>query len=583
MSGRIPQQFIDDLISRVDIVEVIDARVPLRKAGREYVARCPFHEEKTPSFTVSPDKQFYHCFGCGAHGTAIGFLMEYEHLDFPEAVAELAARVGLEVPREGGGGQQRQEPDLHAVLQEAAAWYRRQFREHPKGAQAAAYLKRRGVSGAIAAEYGLGYAPPGWDHLLRALGPERRAALLAAGLLIEKSGGGVYDRFRDRIMFPIRDARGRVVAFGGRVLGDETPKYLNSPETAVFHKGRMLYGLYEARQAVRKLERLLVVEGYMDVIQLACHGIRYACATLGTATTTQHVQALFRLVPEVVFCFDGDRAGREAAWRALENALPAMTAGRQARFLFLPEGEDPDSLVRKENQEGFEARIEKAVTLSTFFYDQLSRQVDIGSIDGRARLVELARPYLSKIPRGVFRVMMLERLAELARLDRDTLEAVLAQGQAGGLRAAQIPARRGKGRQLSLVRQAVTLLLHAPQLAAEAGDPQRFRALALPGIELLIEMLELLQENPQFTTGNLLEHWRGHSHGAHLARLAREPQPLGPEDMAREFAQVLARLDRQRLVQEIEHLSRQPDLDESGKARLKALLLERRKFDDRPL
>ncbi len=580
MAGRIPQQFIDDLISRVDIVEVIDARIPLRKAGREYVARCPFHDEKTPSFTVSPEKQFYHCFGCGAHGTAIGFLMAYEHMEFPEAVEVLAARVGLEVPHSQAAAPARSGPDLYGVLQAAADWYRRQLREHPGREAAVAYLKRRGVRGEIAAEFGLGYAPPGWDHLLPALGAPHRPALLAAGLLIEKESGGHYDRFRERIMFPIRDQRGRVIAFGGRVLGEGTPKYLNSPETPVFHKGRELYGLYEARQAVRHLERLLVVEGYMDVIMLACHGIRYACATLGTATTTTHIQRLFRLVPEVVFCFDGDRAGREAAWRALENALPLMGEGRQARFMFLPEGEDPDSVVRRENQAGFEARIANAVTLSAFFYDHLCAQVDISSIDGRARLVELARPYLSKLPRGVFRHMMTQRLAELARMEGTALAALLegkeAEGRGG---AAAGPASSQRGGELSLVRRAITLLLHQPALAADAGDPGRFRALDQPGMELLIEMLELLQKNPHFNTGTLLEHWREHRYGKHLARLAQVPEPLGAAEVAREFTDVLRGLDRQRLSREIEILSAKADLDTAGKQRLRALLEEKKNFD----
>ncbi|MFQ5488299.1 MAG: DNA primase [Gammaproteobacteria bacterium] len=579
MAGRIPQQFIDDLISRIDIVEVVDARVPLRKAGRDYVARCPFHDEKTPSFTVSQEKQFYHCFGCGAHGTAIGFLMEYDHMDFPEAVEDLAARVGMEVPRhKAAAGEVRQGPDLYGVLKEAAAWYRRQLREHPKGEAAVTYLKERGVSGETAAEFGLGYAPPGWDHLLPALGKAHKQALLAAGMLIEKEGGGCYDRFRDRIMFPIRDQRGRVMAFGGRVLGDDTPKYLNSPETAVFHKGRELYGLYEARQALRHLERLLVVEGYMDVIMLACHGIRYACATLGTATTTQHVERLFRLVPEVVFCFDGDRAGREAAWRALENTLPAMGEGRQARFMFLPEGEDPDSLVRQENQGGFEARIETAVTLSAFFYDNLCQRVDTSNIDGRARLVELARPYLSKLPRGVFRHMMTERLAELARLDGRALAGMLGEGPAPVGRPVRVSQRPG-GKEMSLVRRAVVLLLHQPALAREAGEPGQLRGLDLPGVDLLIEMLELLQENPHFNTGTLLEHWREHRYGAHLTRLAQQEEHLKAEDMVREFADVLQRLRAQRIVQEIETLYRKPSLEEADKRRLQALLAEKKKSD----
>ena len=579
MAGRIPQQFIDDLIARVDIVEVIDARVPLRKAGREHVARCPFHDEKTPSFTVSQTKQFYHCFGCGAHGTAIGFLMEFDHMDFVEAIHELASQVGMTVPETRATATDKSaalSQGLYECLEQVAQWYRGQLRTHPEGKVAADYLKGRGVSGEIAAEFGLGYAPPGWDHLAPALGQGAKASLQAAGMLISKEGGGHYDRFRDRIMFPIRDQRGRVIAFGGRVLRDETPKYLNSPETPVFHKGRELYGLYEARQAVRHLERLVVVEGYMDVIILAQYGIHYAVATLGTATSSRHVERLLRLVPEVVFCFDGDRAGREAAWRALENTLPVMREGAQVRFLFLPEGEDPDSLIRQENQARFEQRIAAAVTLSSFFYEYLQRQVDTQTIDGRARLVELARPYLSKLSPGVFRHLMMARLAELARMENTALSTLLAAGS-----QPQVPPPRRPGRQaqprMSLVRMAVFLLLHRPELARQAGEPQRFTGLDLRGMSLLMSMLELLQQNPHFSTGTLLEHWRDDPSGPFLARLVQQELLITPEEMEQEFVDVLRRLDLQRIEQQIVRLNSTPRAawSDEEKAELQQLLRDK--------
>ena len=426
MSGRIPQAFIDELLTRTDIVDVIDARVPLKKAGREYKACCPFHNEKTPSFTVSQVKQFYHCFGCGAHGSAISFLMDYEHMEFVEAVEDLAHMAGLDVPREAAAGPATQSPTqpLYALLEEVSRYYRQQLRSHPQAARAIDYLKQRGLTGDIAARFDIGFAPPGWDNLARALGGDAasRAALLETGLLIERpDGGGVYDRFRDRIQFPIRDRRGRTIGFGGRVLGNDSPKYLNSPESSIFHKGRELYGLYEARKAVRHLERILVVEGYMDVVALAQFDINYAVATLGTSTTPDHLERLYRTVPEVVFCFDGDRAGRAAAWRALENALPVLTDGREARFLFLPEGEDPDTLVRKTGKDEFENLITHSVHLSDFLFDHLSSQVDTASIDGRARLVDLARPLLSRLPDSIFRQLMLERLAQIARTDSSHL------------------------------------------------------------------------------------------------------------------------------------------------------------------
>lgn len=581
MSGRIPQSFIDDLTARIDIVELIDGYVALRKAGREYVARCPFHDEKSPSFTVSPEKQFYHCFGCGAHGTAIGFLMEYARLDFVEAVRELAARAGLPMPRlgDGGGKTEAEDAGLYAVLEDAAAWFRRQLREHARGPAAIDYLKSRGLNGEAAAEFGLGYAPAGWDGLLQALGerygPER---LLAAGLVIRRDQGGHYDRFRDRIMFPIRDGRGRVIAFGGRVLGDDTPKYLNSPETAVFHKGRELYGLYEARKATRNPERLLVVEGYMDVVMLARHGVTYAVATLGTATTPHHLERLFRLVPELVFCFDGDRAGRQAAWRALEGALPAVREGRQARFMFLPEGEDPDSLVRKEGREGFEKRLANAVTLSAFFYDGLRQQADTSTIDGRARLAELARPYLARVAPGVFRHMMIGRLAELTRMDAATLGAMIGGEPAARQQPARRPPTRGSQRTVaSLSRKAITLLLRKPVLAQQHCDINWLKELEIPGIPILLEMLDLLRLNPHLNTASMLERWRDHEYGRHLARLAQEEALIPPESLDTEFADVMKGLRGRYLDQRIDRLREKPltELSEEEKAALRQLLAEK--------
>ncbi len=545
MAGRIPQEFIDELLGRVDLVEVIEARVPLRKAGREYVACCPFHNEKTPSFTVSPVKQFYHCFGCGAHGNAIGFLLEYEHMEFVEAVEELAAGVGLTVPREAASRRGGPGPDLYAVLERAAGVYREALRAHPAAGRARTYLEARGLDAAVTEDYGLGYAPPGWDHLLGALGAdaEGRRRLLAAGLAVARDGGGAYDRFRDRVMFPIRDRRGRTIAFGGRVLGEGTPKYLNSPETPVFHKGRELYGLYEAQRALRRLPRLLVVEGYMDVIALAQHGIRYAVATLGTATTGEHLERIFRVTPEVVFCFDGDRAGRQAAWRALEASLPALRGGRQVGFLFLPEGEDPDTLVRREGGEAFERRIAQCVPLSRFLYEELEGRADTTSMDGRARLVELARPLLARVPEGVFRELLVDGLAERARVERAQARRWLQEGRppaaprAPGSGLARVHAR-------SPVRRALALLLHRPGLAAEVGaEPERFRGLERKGIDLLVQLLEMLREHPHLNTAAVLERWRGTEAGRHLERLAAVPLEVPEAGLAQELRDTLAKLE----------------------------------------
>lgn len=560
MAGRIPSSFIDELLARVDIVDVIDSRVPLKKTGREYTVCCPFHNEKTPSFTVSPDKQFYHCFGCSAHGSALGFLMDYEHMEFVEAVEELAAGVGMTVPREAGlasgdGGHQ----NLYEVMEKVAGFYTRQLRQH---SQATEYLKGRGLSGEIAARFELGFAPPGWNNLSTALADEgvSQAQLVQTGMLVKKDGDGYYDRFRDRIMFPIRDRRGRVVAFGGRLLsGGDTqgdaqknaagPKYLNSSETAIFHKGRELYGLYQARKAERKLERLLVVEGYMDVVALAQFGVNNAVATLGTATTREHLQRLFRVVPQVVFCFDGDRAGREAAWRALKNALPVLAEGRQIDFMFLPEGEDPDTLVRQEGRVDFEVRVADAAPFSDYFFGEMVEMVDLSNIDGRARLVERARPLLAKLPDGVFRYMMVVRLAEIAQVDPVALADF-----GSGVTPRRVVRPPTPGGVPSTVRQAIQLLLHRPVLAQHFGDDSILQELDLPGLPLLRQLVELLRRSPHFSCGSIVEHWRDEEIGRHLARLAVQPLMVPEAGLEVEFRDVVAKLVSQRDEQRLDGL-----------------------------
>jgi DNA primase len=523
--------------------------------------------------------------------------MDYDHLEFVDAVHELASRLGIQVPETGGVSvAQPQTQGIYQVLEMVAKFYRRQLKEHEQSSRVIDYLRQRGLNGEVAAEYGLGFAPPGWDTLATALiqmqsgvsSSHISQSLLDAGLLIEKSASGHqpgrrYDRFRDRVMFPIRDTRGRVVGFGGRVLGDDTPKYLNSPETAVFHKGRELYGLYEARKAERKLVRLLVVEGYMDVIMLACHGIRYAVATLGTATTPEHLERMFRQVPEVVFCFDGDRAGREAAWRALENVLPVVGEGRQARFMFLPDGEDPDSLVRQEGRDLFESRVAGAVPLSTFFFDALSARVDIQSIDGYVRLVELARPLLSKMQGGVFRREMIALLAERTRMSSRELLAELGETSQPGRKTERISGY-SKNKQPSLVRTAITLLLQFPRLAREAKDIQVLRGLDRPGLGLLLEMLELLQARPHLNTAALLEHWRQRDEWRYLQQLAAQELLLAGEAQAEgEFVAALGRLCRQARDQRLEALhgrSMLPDgLSDAEKAELKQLHSDSRRED----
>jgi DNA primase len=549
MAGRIPQSFIDDLLDRADIVEVVDRRVKLKKTGKNYSARCPFHDEKTPSFSVNPDKQFYYCFGCGAGGNALGFLMDYENMDFPRAVETLADSVGLKVPREAAAPSQAQKSqrELYPLMEEVANYYKQQLRQHPQRAEAVDYLKGRGLDGMIAKQYGLGFAPPGWDNLLKAIGTDetRKTQLLKTGMVVTNEAGRSYDRFRHRVVFPIHDQRGRVIAFGGRVLGDDKPKYLNSPETEIFHKGRELYGLYQARQANRSLERIIVVEGYMDVIALAQHGISYATATLGTATSQAHLEKIYRLCPEVVFCFDGDDAGRKAASRALENALPCMQDGRQAKFLFLPEGEDPDTLVRARGAEHFQHLIANATPLEQFLFDSLGEGLDLESMDGRARLSKLATPLLARIPTGVYRQLMFQSLAQRTGLETGELQELVeisppAHEQAPPAETRSRPRQRNAlaspPRGFSnLAQSAIALLLHQPDIAAQVNDLNALRDLEGEDMALLLELLELLKRRPESNTAMILGHWYGSPTGERLNHLASQERLIPAEGIEKQF------------------------------------------------
>ncbi|MES9970978.1 MAG: DNA primase [Candidatus Thiodiazotropha sp.] len=545
MAGKIPAQFIDDLLNRIDVVDVINRRIPLKKAGRDFQARCPFHDEKTPSFTVSPQKQFYHCFGCGAHGSAIGFLMEYDNLGFVEAVEELAHFAGLEVPREAGGDQGPDLNPLYNMMEETARFYRLQLKNHPQAQQAIDYLKGRGLSGEIAATYGIGYAPPGWDNLLSAMGKDKSAIarLLQCGLTQEGEGKG-YDRFRNRIIFPIRDRRGRTIGFGGRSIGEEKPKYLNSPETLLFHKGRELYGLYEVRKASTKIARLLVVEGYMDVVALAQHGILNAVATLGTATTQDHLELIFRTCQEVVFCFDGDRAGEDAGWKALLTSLPLMRDGREVKFLFLPQGEDPDTQIRKEGPDAFSKRIEQAQPLSKFLFQHLTDQVQMESIDGRAKLAQLASPLLEKLPSGVFRRMMFQHLEELVGLKGGHLDKGGRQNSPAVHR--QDMGQTNKQQRPTPIRMAIALLLDSPHLFSIADSVENeWQKWDAPGISILIQLLEIIRTQPTLNKAALLERWRDTEHFNHLNKLANYRFDLPDMDQETELRDALLKLNEQ--------------------------------------
>ncbi|PMR76689.1 DNA primase [Billgrantia endophytica] len=544
MAGQIPQRFIDDLLARVDVVEIVGERVQLKKTGRNHSGLCPFHQEKTPSFTVSADKQFYHCFGCGAHGNALRFLMEYDNLRFPDAVEQLASRLGIEVPREGADDPRAQARDRKRqegvnLLELSASFFRERLKM-PEGKGARDYLATRGLSPEIQTEFGIGYAPDDWEALKRHLSAREipESVQIEYGLLVHREESGrTYDRFRDRVIFPIRDIRGRTIAFGGRVLGDAKPKYLNSPETPVFHKGRELYGLFEARQANSRMERLLIVEGYMDVVALAQFGIRNAVATLGTSTSEDHLSRLFRMVDEVVFCFDGDRAGRQAATRALETVLPQMIDGRQARFLFLPEGEDPDTLVRREGAETFVDRIACASPLSEFLFDQAARGRDLARIEDRERYASQVLMAIAQLPDGVLKSLLLNELSRRTGVDQARFEALMARAESGSRQPAEaevapvpaapsplkgpgVAARSGKA-SLGLVARILQLLVHEPILIERLPEDDDWYPEGDADVPLCREVVRLLRAGRYRSAQVLLAHFHGSEQGQRLAELAR--------------------------------------------------------------
>ena len=569
MRGRIPDNFIDELLTRVDIVDVIERRVPLKKAGREWTACCPFHNERSPSFYVSPAKQFFHCFGCGAHGSAIKFIMDYDRLEFPDAIEELAQSVGMKVPYEGGRDDKPREDrtDLYALLDDAASFYQRELGNSP---EAQAYVERRGLDAETMKRFRIGWAPAGFDGVLKALGTsdQKRKLLNDAGMIASNERGSRYDRFRERVMFPILDRRGRVIAFGGRVLSsDQGPKYLNSPETPLFHKGRELFALWQVKQANQNLTRIMVVEGYMDVIALHQAGLPIAVATLGTATTPDHAEVLFRAAPDVFFCFDGDKAGRAAAWKAVESILPRMRDGRQAFFLFLPDGEDPDTLVRQEGKEGFEKRMKEAMPLSEYFFEELGRDVDVSRIDGRARLAERARPQIARLPEGAFRDLMAKEL------ERRTGAQAQLENQAQERRN-----DRPANVQRSLVRATIAMLLTQPSLALDIEEPHGFRRFEARGIDLLSELIDVARRRPGINPAVLLEHFNERPEYPALMKLV-ESNLLGEADAQRmEFLDGLAQMERQATTQRREYLIhrlKDGQLDDTEKAELRVLLAAR--------
>lgn len=579
MASLIPQSFLDDLLARIDLIDVVDSRVKLKKTGKNYSACCPFHNEKTPSFSVVPHKQFYHCFGCGASGNALKFVMEYDGLSFRDAVEKLASQAGMEVPKDEASvfeiRQEQQQLPLFDLMQQAGKFFEQMLRTHPERAKAVDYLKGRGLSGKAAKFFGVGYAPAGWDNLQNFLAAnadkDTIKQLVTCGMLIEKEDGRTYDRFRDRIMFPIRDARGRYIAFGGRVLTDEKPKYLNSPETPIFQKGKELYGLYEARKIRQKLTRFIIVEGYMDVVALADFGIHYAVATLGTATSEHHLRRLFKIVPEVIFCFDGDQAGRTAAARAMETVLPVLEDGLQARFLFLPDDEDPDSLVRKEGKAAFEQRLNSAIHLPEFLFNFVKDQVDFDTLDGKARLDQLAAPLINRLPKGMLRNLMKQKLGTelgtasvaLEKLEQEPAPTATTAPAPGATVEpmpshvaehpdAQLPMLEDHSADTMapMVYKALCALVRKPELAHKLELPN-----IEPGSEqesLLLAVLKKLKASPQNGSIGLLIQWTGSPYWPELKRIAELQAEVPP--VAGDIASVLKQLEARTWQVELQRL-----------------------------
>lgn len=504
MTGRIPQAFIDDVLARTDLVELIDSRVPLKKAGHNHKACCPFHQEKTPSFNVNGNKQFYHCFGCGASGNAISFIMEYDRLEFPDAVDELAGRLGMEVPRDALATPSVS-PGLYDLMSSASDYYYANLRKHRPVMD---YIKQRELSEAVIDSYKLGYAYEAWDGLMKQLASTEKTTndLVEVGMLVKNDNGKIYDRFRDRLMFPIRDRRGKVIAFGGRIINDGQPKYLNSPETPIFHKGRELYGYFEARQANRNLERMVIVEGYMDVVALAQFGVTYAVATLGTATSEFHLQQLFKTVNEIIFSFDGDKAGKAAAWKAMEIALPQIRGDRMVRFMFLPEGDDPDTYIRKHGKEGYETQLTESMPLSEYLLSSLSQNSDLTVAEDRSRFIARMQTYLEKATDPIYKEMLIEAMALKVDMHPEQIKTSL--GVEATSKPAQSSQKASHVKTMTPMRMLITLLVQNPKLATEVAVTDWLLKVESPGAELLKSILDLLHSSPHLTTGALLEHWR---------------------------------------------------------------------------
>ena len=589
MPGRIPQNFINDVLDRLDIIDVIGSRIELRKSGKNYSACCPFHDEKTPSFSVSPDKQFYYCFGCGAGGNAVGFVLDFDKTTFPETIENLAKRVGLEMPAESvsNDSEGNYKKLLFPVIKDADSFYRRSLRDPTNAKKAIEYLKSRGLNGETARNFGIGFASPGWENLLQDLGKneEKVEQLKIVGLLIDRNEEGkLYDRFRNRIMFPIRDVRGRTIGFGGRVLSDEKPKYLNSPETPLFHKGRELYGLYEANRHFRNIENLIVVEGYMDVAVLAQNGVHNAVATLGTAVTIEHLNKIFRYTSEIIFCFDGDDAGRKAAYRALDTSLPVIVDGRSAKFMFLPEGEDPDTIIRKIGAKKFLELVANATPLSEFIFESLSAEYDHNSVDGKAKLSKLVIPLINKMPGGVFKTLMIRALSKRTDLEESELKSLvesennnqptytpnvyfdegskqpidhhLDHSRLRNISARQIKTHSNTKKYVKMpaIYTLIALLANQPELEKYLPENEKLMELKIDGFSMLDNLTKIIRKNPDYTLNHIIGSMRSINdikQADYFTKIIAtdifRPLTNSSRDNEKEFKEILTRLLRDSL------------------------------------
>lgn len=570
MSGLIPQPFIDDLLYRTDLVELIDSYVPLKKRGNSHIACCPFHNEKSPSFNVVAKKQFYHCFGCGASGNAISFVMNYLNQGFIDAVETLATRLGLTVPREGQTEKNNASSDHYKLLSAVSLYYQKILKQ--EGQSAIQYLRGRGLSGEIAKCYQLGFATEGWHNLEKAF-PRNHRELIATGMLIKNEDGKVYDRYRNRIMFPIHDRHGRIIGFGGRVLdAEQKPKYLNSPETVIFQKNRELYGLHQILSQQKSVDYIIVVEGYMDVIALAQHGIMNAVATLGTATSTYHIQLLAKHTKSLIFCFDGDNAGKQAAWRGLENSLPHLNLGLDASFMFLPDEHDPDSLVRTEGKESFLTRLKQATPLHRFFFDSLAKDLNLLKPAGKTQLINLAKPFLQKMNEGSYKQLLIEDLARLTHIETHRLEQLITDQSKNTIQKQMITITR------TPIRIAVALLLQHPDIYAQSIQHIDSNLLNPEEHELLLTVLQQLAANPKANTATLIESWRNHPYFDSINKLAAWDHQVPEQELLKEFIDIVLFLQKQSsesLIRQLLNKSRQHGLSESEKIKLQEMLKKR--------